>query len=375
MKEKISRMQFFLMIPNILFGKAIGITAGVIVRKIGADVWTSMSIGFIAGTITVLLMVYVCSKFPEKTIIDYGQQVFGKWIGKFISFILVVYFAYAYAISANVITMHLKEYFLTETPFIVLCIVYTLVCSYGVILGVEVVIRFSLFGFIMLWLINITMVLGTIQDFRYVNLEPIFDKGLMANVLNSYYVFSDIAMVVLSIGIIYPMIDKKKNMSTITFLAMIASAVSIIVWPFFEVGVLGADVMKQFVVVCMQQVRSAQLTIYLPRYELIMVSFFVWSVFVQSVVMFWCSLYCFKSVFNFKRDRLLVLIMTPVLILLTNILGRDHNIYISFLAYPWSQLSALLSISLPLLFIIGIAIRPKLRKELRTKDRSDSKIR
>ncbi|ERI94130.1 spore germination protein [Clostridiales bacterium oral taxon 876 str. F0540] len=371
MKEKISRLQFFFMIPNILFGKAIGITAGVIVRKIGADVWTAMTIGFIAGTLTVLLMIYVCSKFPEKTIIDYGEQIFGKWIGKFISLILAIYFAYAYAVSANVITMHLKEYFLTETPFIVLCIVYTLLCAYGVILGVEVVIRFSLFGFIMLWLINITMVLGTVQDFRFINLQPIFDKGLKTNVLNSYYVFSDIAMVVLSVGILYPMINKKKNMGTITFMAMVISTLSIIIWPFFEVGVLGADVMKQFVVVCMQQVRSAQLTIYLPRYELIMVSFFVWSVFVQSVVMFWCSLYSFKSILGFKRDRLLVSIMTPMLILLTNTLGRDHNNYINFLSYPWSQISGVLSISLPVLFILGIAMRPKLRKKLKTEVRQN----
>jgi cation/acetate symporter len=40
-------MQYFLMIPNLIFGKAIGITAGVMARKIGADTWFSMTIGFV----------------------------------------------------------------------------------------------------------------------------------------------------------------------------------------------------------------------------------------------------------------------------------------------------------------------------------------
>ncbi len=370
MKEKIDRLQFFFMIPSILFGKAIGITAGVITRKIGADVWTSMTIGFAFGIIVALFMVHICSKFPDKTMVEYSEDIFGKWIGKFISFVLGIYFAYAFAISANVIILHLKEYFLTQTPYIILCLIYTVLCTYGVISGVEVVIRFSFFGFFMLWLINITMVLGTVKDFSFVNLQPIFDKGIKANIINSIYTFSDIGMVIMALGMVYPMVSKKKGLKTITVSAMIVGAISVLIWPFFEVGVLGADVMKQFVVVCMQQVRSAQLTRYLPRYELIMVTFFVWSMFVQSVVMFWSSSYCFKSTLGLKKDRLVVLILTPLLVLLTNQLGKDHNNYISFLAFPWSQISIGLSIGVPLLFFVALFIRKSLGKNIgKTKGR------
>jgi hypothetical protein len=42
-------MQYFLMVPNLLYGKAIGITAGVMVRKLGADTWISMTFGFMIG--------------------------------------------------------------------------------------------------------------------------------------------------------------------------------------------------------------------------------------------------------------------------------------------------------------------------------------
>lgn len=371
MKEKISRLQYFFMIPSILFGKAIGITAGVIVRKIGADVWTAMSIGFIFGTIMTLLMVYVCSKFPYKTIVEYAEDIFGKWVGKLIALVLAVYFAYSYAVSANVITLHLKEYFLPETPFIVLCLIYTVLCMYGVRAGAEVVIRFSSFGFLMLWLINITMILGTIGDFRFMNLQPILDRGLKANIFNSIYAFCDLAMVILAIGMIYPMINKKDKVMSVTLGAMIVASISVLIWPFFEVAVLGSDVMKQFVVVCMQQVRSAQLTRYLPRYELIMVSFFVWSMFVQSVVMFWSSVYSIKRISGLKDDRKIVWIITPFLILLTNRLGRDHNDYINFLAFPWAQISAALGIGLPVIFFLQYLLKTGERKAFLSKIRQE----
>jgi spore germination protein KB len=121
--------------------------------------------------------------------------------------------------------------------------------------------------------------------------------------------------------------------------------------------VLGPDLMKQFVVVCMQQVRSAQLTRYLPRYELIMVSFFVWGIFVQSVLMYWCSIYSLKQASGIKKDWMIIAAYAPILNLITNYLGKDHNRYVKLIAYPWSQISAALSIGLPLLLLTIIAMK------------------
>lgn len=87
---KTNRMQYFLMIPNLIFGKAIGITAGVMARKIGADTWLSMTIGFVIGISVMLLITYLCSRFPDKTIIQFSEELCGKWIGRGIGLILAV---------------------------------------------------------------------------------------------------------------------------------------------------------------------------------------------------------------------------------------------------------------------------------------------
>lgn len=359
MKANISRVQFFFLIPNLLFGKAIGITAGVIVRKIGADAWASMLFGFIIGTIIMVLLTILCRKFPDKTIIQYSQEILGKWAGKVIGIVLVIFFIFAFGTSASVMALHLSEYFLPNTPFFIICLIYILLCMYGVFLGIEVIVRFSLLGFVMLLLVNITMLIGTYNDFSIEGLMPILDKGILANMKNSVYVFSDLAMGILGVGVIYPMINNKKKTVPLAFWSFVVSALVIIIWPIFELGVMGPDIMEKYVVCCMQQVRNAQLTDYLPRYELLMVSFFAFSVYVQSVAMFFCAKHCFKQVTGIKKDAYIIIPLTIILIFVTYFMAKDDNSFINFLANPWSIICAILSIGLPLILFITALIRKK----------------
>jgi spore germination protein (amino acid permease) len=363
-KIKISRTQYFLLIPNLLFAKAIGITAGVTAREVGGDAWTAMSIGFCMGILGVLGMIYLSSKFSEKTIIQISEEVLGKWPSKLVGMILMLFFALAFAISADVMTLHLKEYFLIETPFGIICLVYILLCMYGVFLGIENIIRFSLFGFLGILVISITMILGTLGDFDLMNLLPLFDRGIQANISSSVYIFGDLAMAIFAVGMIYPMLNNKDKIISITFWSMMVSALIILIWPIFELGVMGSGAMQQYVVVCMQQVRCAQLTKYLPRYELIMVSFFTFTTFVQSATMFYCSVYSAKQISGLKKDWQIILPLAVILFFITYFIANDHNNYIRFLTYPWAQICIILSLGLPLILFLIALIRGKLKTNI-----------
>lgn len=362
MKERISRLQYFLLIPNLLFGKAIGITVGVMVRHVGADTWISMLIGFLTGTLFALIMIYICSKFPEKNIIQFSEEIFGKWLGKVTGIILALFFAVAYAVSANVMTLHIKQYFLLETPMLLICVAFTLLCMYGVYLGVEVVLRFAMLAFLMTVLMNLTMVTGSYGDFDVNKLRPVFDSGLLRNVSTSIYFFLDTCMVILSVGYIYPLLNNKKNIAKISIWSIVISILLIVPWPVFEVAVMGHNTVKQYAVVCMQQIRCAQLTRYLPRYELIMVSFYMFCMFVQSVIMYYCCIISVKQTTGIKKDKILILSLAVILIIVTYVMSYDHNSYIDFLDYPWAQICTVVSIGLPVFLLITALAKGKLAK-------------
>lgn len=364
MKAKISRMQVFLLIPNLLFGKAIGFTSGVMARKIGADTWISMIFGFIIGGIIICLLTYLSSKFPDKTIVNYSEELLGKWIGKLIVVLLIIFFSISFGTSANVLVHHLKEYFLIETPFIVLCLIYVLLCLYGAYLGIEVVIRFSPLGLIMLFGITIAMITGTIKDFQFINLQPFMDKGLLADIGGSIYLFSDLGMAIFTIGILYPMLNIKKKSSKVFLGAILLSSIMVVVWPFFEAGVMGDSVMKEYVIVCMALIRCAQFTKYLPRYELLMVSFFTFSIFIQSVAMFYCAAHSIKQVIGVKKDIYILFPLAVILFLITFFMGYNINYFAEFLSFPWPQACITLSIGIPLLLFFTALVKGKLKKQI-----------
>ena len=368
LKTKTSKLQYFSLFTNLLYGKAIGITAGVVVRAVGADAWTSMLIAFLIGIIFIQLMAHLGSKFPELTMIDYSKLLLGKWVSRFFSILLVIFFAFAYATSANTLTLHIKQYLLPETPTIAIILLYAALVFYGTSLGIEVITRVSFIAFVLIILFNIITIFGTIQDFQAMNLQPIFDKGIIENLKAGIYSFGDLSFVILGLGIIYPILNKKNKAMSTTFWASIFATFIVITWPFIETATLGADVMKQFSVVCMQLIRGVQLTRYFPRSELIMINLFVWSIFVQSSLMLFCCIYTMKDIIKVKKEWHLSAPLTVLIALLTYLMVQDHNKFVEFLAYPWPQAAAILSIGYPsLLFIISLIRKKKIGTNSLTK--------
>lgn len=363
MKAKISKAQLFFLIPNLLFGKAIGVTVGVMVRSMGTDVWTSMIIGYIIGFGIIMLIAYLGSRFPEKTIIQHSENIIGKWGGKLIGGILTLFFIGAFAASANTMILHVSEYFLQNTPYLLVCLVYVLVCAVAVYYGFEVFMRYSVIALIGAITITATMIIGTLQDFDFMNLKPFFEKGIVTNLTNSYYVFGDIAFAIFALAIIFPAVNNKKRNGTTLFWSYLVGTVLIIIWPFFETAVMGNDIMKRYVIVCMEQVRCAQFTKYFPRFELIMVIFFTFSMVIQSSAMFYCAKYSFKQITGIKKDIFIIIPLALILLIITYFTGMDDNMYINLLASPWSQICAVMSIGLPLILFIVALLRGQLKKK------------
>jgi spore germination protein (amino acid permease) len=357
MDVKISRMMYFFLIINIVWDKAIGATSSVTARTVGGDAWISMSFGFIFGALLIAIMAYLGSWFREKTIIEYSEEVMGNLFSKLIGAVLAIFFIGAYAVSANILIIHATEYFMPETPVLVTYSVYTLICMYAVYLGIEVIGRFAFFGIVSIVLMNILMVMGTFDEFHYINLLPFMNRGVLTDVFGSIYIFGDVTMAILAVGFLYPMLDSGKKTVSLSFWAMLAAGILVVIWPIFETGVMGAHVMERYVVCCMEQIRAAELTKYFPRFELVMVVLFTAGCIVQSSVMYYCAKVSIKQTAGIKKDIYVNLALLILLVFATYYLGADNNYYSNFLAFPWAQISAALGIGVPaVLLVIGLLL-------------------
>ena len=84
--------------------------------------------------------------------------------------------------------------------------------------------------------------------------------------------------------------------------------------------------------------------------------------FVQSTAMFYCAKYCIKQTVGIKKDWIMILPLTVILVFVTYYMAVDDNKYIDFLKSPYSQICTTLCIGLPVILFFTALFRGKLKK-------------
>jgi hypothetical protein len=59
----------------------------------------------------------------------------------------------------------------------------------------------------------------------------------------------------------------------------------------------------------------------------------------------------------------MILPLTLILVFVTYFMAADHNNYINFLAFPYSQICTILSLGLPIMLFFTALFRGKLKKK------------
>lgn len=253
---------------------------------------------------------------------------------------------------------------MTETPFFIFVLIYTAVIIIGAYYGLEVTARLSVVGFLLVVLLDFLMIIGSVLHFKFSRLLPLFDVGVGPVVTASTGAGPDVAMAVMAALMLLPLTQQPKKWLRISWQALAAGAVLVTIWTVFEIGVMGAQVTSQYLIACMQMSRAAELSIYLHRYELIMVALFVYSVITQSIICLYSATEIVRESLPFgwgrKVGRLPMLIVLGALMAVVQyFLGSDRDVYGQFLGGLWPALVLPIAYGLPLLIAVVALFRTR----------------
>ena len=140
--------------------------------------------------ITVVYVITVLGmRFPGKNIVEYTEEIMGRWPGKILGFTYTFYIIYSNAIIVRNLSEFLVTIFMPETPLIVFIAAVLIVTASAVRNGLEIISRlnelFLPLMFIMLFTISI-IVLGE-ADFK--RLLPVMANGVKTSVGRFYNTF------------------------------------------------------------------------------------------------------------------------------------------------------------------------------------------
>ncbi|MFC7441078.1 GerAB/ArcD/ProY family transporter [Laceyella putida] len=124
-------------------------------------------------------------RFPTKTLFEFAPEILGKFLGKVISFLYLIYFLLICSLVLDLYTRISKEWVYFLTPGWILMLLMVLVSCYLVISDLRIIARFLVF--VSFWFGTIfLLVYWPLQNANYLYILPIDEAGWI-NIFKAIY--------------------------------------------------------------------------------------------------------------------------------------------------------------------------------------------
>lgn len=364
MRVQITNGMLMGLIINMVYAKSIGLTQGSMAREVGRDIWLSTIISSAVAAGLIFFIVMVMRRMPKGDLIDQGKKLIGAWFEKLLGLIFFVFFLSSMGPIMATFVYHLKDYFLPEAHTSVFIIVAIIVGCYAIYFGLEVISRMALIGVFSILCLNILLLFGSLGKFDIRELLPVFESGVVPTAFAGRHLLADWTLVFMMVALILPNVKEVSVWKRSSLAGVFYGTGFILMWPIVEVGVMSAAVAGKYVVSCMQMARSAQIGLYIHRYEMIMIAFFSISLLTQVMMSLYCGCLSLQKVFGLKNYRRLIV---PVGILFGGVgfwIVFDHARAMHFIENEWVGISLSLAICVPLfIWLIGFALKDRLENK------------
>ncbi|MBB2480582.1 endospore germination permease [Bacillus sp. APMAM] len=178
-KIQISALQTgFVLYPTVLATGIINmpLLTGQVAKQ---DSWISPLWASLAGFIAIIIAYQLYKSFPGKTFIQYSEIVVGKFSGKIIGFVYLLFFLHFNGIVIKEYANFVWGTFLNETPMIIISVIIMVFSAYAVHGGLEVIARLGqiFFPFFCIPLFLFLFIMLIYMNPK--NILPIMENGVM----------------------------------------------------------------------------------------------------------------------------------------------------------------------------------------------------
>lgn len=184
-KGKISAFQLALMMNPTIFATALLLVPAITAKHAEQDLWLSPIWAAISGLLTVYISCKLNKFYPEKSLIQYSEQILGKIAGKILGLIFLLYFLHLNGIIVREYGEFVVGTFLNTTPMNVVMGSMLLVCALAVYGGIEAIGRSSQIIVPVVSLLFLVMTLLLVKDLDPKKLLPVMENGIMPSFMGS----------------------------------------------------------------------------------------------------------------------------------------------------------------------------------------------
>lgn len=309
---KITSKQASWLVVSLILSTAILLLPSIVVGQAKQDAWLSVILTTINGLLLAWLVVTLGLRFPDKTIIEYSQDVLGKFFGKLIGALYIFWLIYFESLVVREFGDFLITSIMRETPLLVFIIAIVFVAWFTVIQGLEVIARTNefLLPFVVGSILLIVILVS--KDINFKLLLPVFENGFIPIIKGAYTPtswFGEIATMLM----IIPYINSPQKTKKAFAIAVLVVGFLLLIGGIASLGVLGSAQSAALEFPFFSLARTIKLVNFIERLDTIIMALWVTGVFIKVTLPFYAITLALAQWFNLKKYQTLAL---PVGILL-----------------------------------------------------------
>ncbi len=320
----------------------------------------------LVGTAQALMVGYVVIKlgltYPDKTIIEYSQDIVGKFAGKIVGLIFLAVFLSISVMALREFTLPFQGFVSINIPLPTLLIMTMLLVTYAVIRGLktisicsDVIIQFFI-GFILILLILPT------KNLNILNIKPIIPHDWGRVVRGSFDSAAFLAEDVIGLMLI-PYVSNKDKLMKGNQLAVLLSGIALSAVTAMEIVTMSYERVDSTIFSTFMLLREAQFSSSLERIESIAIAMWGGLVFVKLSVYLYILADGLRQLLGLKDYKPIVYILAPIITYLA-VLPRDISEILVFPNKVWVPIIYLaVLIILPVILLLISTIRKQGEKK------------
>ena len=275
------------------------------------DAWLSAVFAFAGTLILVLAISFLGSRFPEKTLVEYSQELLGSVGGRAVSLILLGVYLLLAAIDIRLYSEVLLMSFLPETPISFITAVMVLASATAVYFGLEVMGRLADLIMPLFLLFVVISLLLPLLEFEFGLLFPVMGRGVWPAIRGSIAPIG-VGAQYLVLAMMQPAVNEPEKAVRTSAWAVAGPSMLLVLAAVVVVGVLGAPQGADSIFPVFRMIRAVRISEIVPHMEPLAVVAWGFGLFSTVAIFLYSGARGLSQVMSLQDYRPLILPMSLI---------------------------------------------------------------
>ncbi|MFM1652880.1 endospore germination permease [Brevibacillus sp. B_LB10_24] len=363
-KSQVAARQFMILTILYVIGSAILVIPSLLVAVAKQDAWISAIVAVAAGLVAIVFYNSLAKSFPGMTLVQYCEEIFGRWLGKIVSlFFLVGFPCFIAVLTLYDIGDFLATQILTKTPLIAIFLIVMAVVAFGVRLGLEPIARAAEIFFP--WVVSLLLLLFLFVSpfLKLENLEPVLANGIKPVLKGAIPLFSFPFFETLVLLMVFPRVKKPKDAGRALLTGVLAGGMALFAITLFSISVLGVEFVERHAFPTYALAKKINIGDFLQRIEAIIMFIWVITIFFRLTILVYVISIGLAQSFNLKEYRMIPLPLGFIFAVMALVIVPNSSYLHTFDKQTMPVYEYSFGMFLPLLLWVVAVLRKKGQKE------------